>query len=306
MLVICRKQIYNTTIMPQRKLDSYVSGQIARTNPLEGGPAFEAWQSGRSVMASTWGDYASRLAEMLPDGEDKSLDTILSKLCIGHDELQDPSIHFGDDYGSEFSDYETHFRNATYKEATEYYAPEVKRLQMILDAILEGYEVDDQTAADERADKLEHEIEAAHEKFRNLDNPTEEQEDNYTSEEIRLCMQRDALRSGVVIPVKEFVDTMLEVNLIHDEDFKSELAHVWVRSLRLALLDFYDEYDCVSEMPVSSIVVGRDIFANMRSRLEHLQPEQEDHYNKRWEEVESVFITNHIKEHPLITGIGEK
>ncbi|MCA9341517.1 hypothetical protein KC952_03215 [Candidatus Saccharibacteria bacterium] len=292
--------------MPRRKLDSYVSGQIARTNPLEGGPAFEAWQNGSSVMASTWGDYASRLVEKLPDGEDISLETILTKFCIDLDKFQDPSIHFGDAYGSKFSEYKTHFRNVTYKEVTEYYAPEVKRLQMILDAILEGYEVDNQAVADKRADELQNEIDAAYEEFRKLDNPTEEQEDNYTSEQIRLCMQRDALRSGVAIPLAKFVDNMLQVSLIHDEDFKSELAHVWVRSLESAFSDFYDKYDYASEMHVSKIVVGRDIFANMRSRLKSLQPEQEDHYNKRWQEVEPVFITNHIKEHPLITGIGEK
>lgn len=306
MLAIYGKQTYNATIMPQRKLDSFVSGGIARTNPLEGGPAFEAWQNGTSVMASTWGDYASRLAELLPEGEDASLDAILGKLCIGRGELRDPAIHFGVGSGYEFSDYETHFREVTHKEVTDYYAPEVARLQMTLDAILEGYKVDDQAEADKQADKLQDEIDAASEKFRELADPTEEQEIDYDNEQNARWMKRDALRSGVVIPLAEFVDTMLQVNLIHDGDFKSELAHVWVRSLSSALQEFHYEYSYAAEMPVSSIVVGREMFATMRDSLEHLWPEQEAHRKQRWQEVKSVFITNRIQEHPLITGVGEK
>lgn len=292
--------------MSQRTLDLFVSSKIARTNPLEGGPAFEAWQNGTRIMASTWGDYISRLAEQMPDDEVVNLDSLLAKLCIGREELHDRSVHFGINSGYEFSDYETNFRKVTYKEVTDYYASEVARLQMTLDAILEGYIVADQTEADLQAVKLQAKIVSASEKFRALDSPTEKQEIDYGNKQSARYMQRDALRSGVVIPLSEFVDTMLQVNLIHDGDFKSELAHVWIRSLSSALQDFHYEYSYASEMPVSSMVVGREMFAVMRKGLEHLWPEQEAHRRQRWEDVESVFITNHIQEHPLITGLGEK
>lgn len=292
--------------MPRRKLDSFVSNRIARTNPLEGGPAFEAWQNGTPIMASTWGDYASCLAEQLPDGCDTSLDTILRMLCIGRDELRDPTIHFGVDSEYEFSDYETHFRKITHQEASDYYAPEVARLQMTLDTILQGYRVNDQAEADKQADKLQDEIDLASEKFRKINSPTKEQEIDYDNKQNARCMQRDALRSGIVIPLAEFVDTMLQVNLIHDGDFKSELAHVWVRSLSSALQNFHHEYSYASEMPASSIVVGREMFTAMRNGLEHLWPEQEAHRKQRWQDIEPIFITNRIEKHPLVTGVGER
>lgn len=292
--------------MPRRNLGSFVSDKIARTNPLEGGPAFEAWQNSTNVMSSTWGDYVSRLAEQLPDGEEMHLNALLAKLCISRVELQDPSVHFGANSGYEFGEYETHFQKTTHREVADYYAPEVTRLQMTLDAILEGYKVSDQAAADKQADMLQDTIETASENFRLVTNPTEEQEIYYANEQNARCMRRDALRSGVVMPLAEFVDTMLDVNLIHDGDFKSELAHVWVRSLSSALQDFQYEYGYASDMPVSHIVVGREMFSAMRGGLRHLWPEQEAHNKQRWQEVKSVFITRRIHEHPLITGTGEK
>lgn len=288
-----------------RKLDSFVSGKIARTNPLEGGPAFEAWQNGTSVMASTWGDYVSRLAELVPEDE-VQLDDLLTKLCIGREELRDHTVHFGPGNSYEFGDYKYHFRSVTYKEAEDYYAPEVARLQMTLDAILEGYKVTNQASADKEADVVQDEISRADEAFDNIAAPTEEQQDEHNIEQNARCMRRDALQSGVVIPLAEFADTMLQVNLIHEGYFKSELAHLWVRALSSAIQNFYREYNYAPNMPVDRIVVGRELFADMRWTLADIGNEKEAHYKRRWQEVEPVFITNYIHEHPLVTGLGEK
>lgn len=288
-----------------RQLDSFVSGKIARTNPLEGGPAFEAWQNGTSVMASTWGDYVSRLAELVPDDEIQ-LDDLLAKLCIGREELQDPTVHFGQGNPYEFGDYEESFRRVAHKEAEDYYAPEVTRLQMTLDAILEGYKVSDQSSADEEANIIQDEIRRADETLRAIPAPTQEQHSEHDIEQSARCMRRDALQSGVVIPLAEFVDTMLQVNLIHDGDFKSELAHVWVRALSSTIENFYHEYNYAPDMPVDKIVVGQELFGYMRGYLGHIWKEKEAHYKQRWQEVKPVFITNYIHEHPLVTGLGEK
>ena len=291
--------------MAKNELSSYVSGGIARKNPLEGGPALEAWRNGTNIMASTWGDYVSRLAELLGEAD---VDILLSKLCIDRDELRDPSVHFDVKSGGEgeFVDYKERFRRASYKEITDCYAPEIARLQMTLDTILEGYRVPDQDEARKEAKLIQEEITQASELFRVVDDPTPEQQDAYDIEQDERCMRRGALVSGTVIPLAEFVDAILQVNLIHSGDFQSELAHVWVRALSAALDRFFDEYGHAPNMPVSRIVVGREIFDNMRDNLGDIWPEQRAHYEQRWAEVEPVFITTRIQEHPLVKGVGEK
>lgn len=290
--------------MPRRRLDSYVSNRIARTNPLEGGPAFEAWQNGTNVMASTWGDYASRLAELLED--DIPLDGLLGKLCIGRLELQDPTVHFGTRLGWEFDDYMSHFQRVTHNEALDYYAPEIKRLQMTLDAILEGYKVPDVMAAREESGRIQDEIAEAEELFDDNSRTSDEEREAHLFGQTERCMRRDALDSGVIIPIDEFVSTLLSVNLIQDGDFKSDLAQVWVRALKNAVESFLYDWDYAADIPAGRVVLGRDTFMEMRAGLGHIWREQEAHREQRWKEVEPVFITNYIQEHPLITGEGEK
>lgn len=290
--------------MPQRRLDSYVSNGIARTNPLEGGPAFEAWQNGTNIMASTWGDYTSRLAEQLAD--DIPLDGLLGKLCISRAELEDPTVHFGPKSGWEFDNYRSYFDRVSQKEALNYYTPEIKRLQMTLDAILEGYKVPDEAAAREEAERIQDEIVEADRSFVDDSSTSDEEHEAHLFAQAERCMKRDALHSGVVIPIDEFVSTMLSVNLIQEGDFKSELAQAWVRSLGNSIDYFLKDYDYAADIPANRVVLGRDAFMWMRSDLDHIWPEQEAHRKQRWEEVKPVFITHYIQEHPLITGEGEK
>lgn len=290
--------------MPQRRLDSYVSYGIARTNPLEGGPAFEAWQNGTNVMASTWGDYTSRLAEQLED--DIPLEGLLGKLCIGRSELEDPTVHFGPRRDWEFDDYMGQFQRVTHKEALEYYTPEIKRLQMTLDAILEGYKVPDVVAAREEAGRIQAEIAEAEDLFDDDSSTSDDEREAHLFAQTERCMNRDALDSGVTIPIDEFVSTMLSVNPVQDGDFKSDLAKVWVRALNNAVDSFLNDWNYAADIPASRVVLGRDTFMVMRIGLAHIWREQEAHRKQRWEEVKPVFITNYIQEHPLITGKGEK
>lgn len=290
--------------MPRRRLDLYVSNGIARTNPLEGGPAFEAWQNGTNIMASTWGDYISRLAERLED--DIPLEGLLGKLCIGRSELQDPTVHFGPRRAWEFDDYIGQFQRFTHQEALDYYTPEIKRLKTTLDAILEGYKVPDSAVAREEAERIQDAVAEAEKSFDDNSHTSDEEREAHLFEQTERCMKRDALYSGVIIPIDEFVSTMLSVNLIQDGDFKSDLAQVWVRALKNAVESFLYDWDYAADIPTGRVVLGRDTFMEMRAGLGHIWREQEAHRVQRWQEVEPVFITNYIQEHPLITGEGEK
>ena len=246
-------------------------------------------------MADTWGGYVSRLAELLDD-ESLSLDDLLSMLRIDRSDLQDPTVHFND--RTEFEGYKLRFR----KEMADYYAPEIARMQKIFDDIIDGHKVPDQAAANEEADQMQDEIDCAE------PGPTQEDYETYCIEQAVRGMRRDALRSGAIMPITEFVATMLSVNLINDGDFKSELAPVWVRALNRALESFYTnrtyEDGNVSDVPADRIVVGQETFTYMRDSLEDIREEIDKCQYWPWKIVEPVFVTDHAQINALITGVG--
>lgn len=269
--------------MPARQLGSTLSHRVARINPFQGGPELQAWLDGSLIIATTWGDRVSRLAEHL--GEPVSLETLLGKLCVGRDVLQDPGVHFKDSHGREFETYQRHFQETTRQELYSQYAPDIQRLELTLDAILGSFRVEDHRKARAEADKLQETIDATAKRGDTI---------------IPLVMRREALRSGVVAPLQDIFTSILEVNAIHEGEFMSELAPVWVRAFSEALDDYCDKWRSHSSLEAKEAIVGRQFFDVMRRNLTFTRQEEDEYTRARWEEIQPVFITRHFENHPLL------
>lgn len=283
-------------------LASHVSGKIARTNPLEGGPEMEAWRNGSAVMADTWGGYVSRLGELL--GPEVGLPELLGKLCIDREALADPKVQFAGPGQAGFNTYRGIVRNRVYEEVKDYFKPELVRLHTIIDAIMEGYRVPDENQANEQAEELQLQIQAVSaEEMRSL---APDERAALSMKQTALCMHRDALGTGVVIPAAEFVSIMLSANVVASEDAPSELAENWVAAVKYTLENFIDEFSYDKHIPAEQCVLGRDAFVEMKAHLLDLSDQMMRAENERWDKIRPVFYARPISEHPLVTGINEK
>src|SRR5690606_35090476 len=112
-----------------KNLDSFVSGKIARTNPLEGGPAYDAAIEGRPNIADTWGGYVTRLM----DYHDLSPEDAIAALGVTKEQLADPDVQFTT--AESYEDFKYWQKEKYSQEAKIDLDIEVKRLISIVDEV---------------------------------------------------------------------------------------------------------------------------------------------------------------------------
>lgn len=262
----------------QLSLDSFVSGRIARTNPIEHTPEFEAALNGHDFVPDTWGGYATRLM----DYHDLEPAEAIAALRLTSEQLSDPDILFTTD---SYYDPRQYYLKLFHKEALSDFEVEARRLRGVVDLVMTAYLVGDEKAASEQADQLQAQI------------------SNRELEEDKIdlaCARRDSLISGVQISMDEFVQTMLGANVI-DEEHPSELATQWIQSIKDVVEDTCREYFLDEEVKASDIVLGREAFTFMK-RL--LSPGEEAYRvaDENWNYIKPVFIARPLKEFSLIAG----
>lgn len=264
----------------QLSISSFVSGRIARSNPIEQTPEFEAALSGSDFIPDTWGGYATRLM----DARDLEPTEAIAALGLEPWQMADPDIHFV--RGSWQSNPYSYFVNGKfYDDALEDLNKESDRLRNIVDVVMSGYVLEDSVAADEEADRIQSKIESK----------------ELSSDEMDLaCAERDALYSGVRIGLDEFVATTLSVNAVSGEE-PSELAQLWVRAVKETVEDVCSDYFIDEEAIVKDIVLGRSAFVAMKRGL-HPSNEAMEAAQNRWDFVSPAFKARPLQEFSLIAG----
>jgi hypothetical protein len=267
-------------MVKQLSLDSFVSGGIARRNPIEHTPEFEAALSGSTIIPDTWGGYATRLMDLY----DLEPSEAIAILGLTREQMADPEIKFGPQ-AYHRSPYSFFVHGRFYEEAQKDLKVEARRLRSVVDIVMSGYVLVDTVVANEEADKIQTKIESR----------------ELSSDEMNLaCAERDASYSGVRISLDEFVATMLSVNAISGEE-PSELAQLWVRSVKEVVEDICRKYVIDEESIVKNIVLGRDAFTEMKGGL---NPSQEalEAAEDRWDFIKPVFTARPLREFSLLAG----
>ena len=268
-----------------------VSGSIARVMPVEGGPATEAMFKRNNVVKASWGHYASTLLEYWSErGENYEPAQILELLGVDSEMLRDNRVQFQQSSYPSFSEYTSDRMAVFRKQAEQYFAPEAERLCEIIDVVMSGYTVD-QTVATEEIKGIRTQLKG------HVGN------DEFT----KLALRDDALESGVVIDLAEFVDTMLKVQTIQPGEFQSELSRTWLRGVRNALGDVKNNYRKYGvykseKQKVNGVVVGRDAFLTVKRTLRQAEKEISGLSQEMWAIIQPAFTAPKLAEHPLITG----
>lgn len=278
-------------------LDSYVSGRVARTFPIERTPEVQAALAGRKIVSNTWGGYATKLMDQLDIGPEEAV----SLLKLTPEMLRDPELQFmpKDRYegGYTFADYEYLMLSKYRGEAEKDIEPEVRRLVDTVDAVMSGYKVADRDQAQQQAGQLQAEIGTI---------TAGKPGDQLTPQECKrvdlMILERDALQSGVIIGLEEFVTTMLNVSIL-DPDNPSELAQLWINSLQEAVEIFWQDYRFSDpEIKVGDIIVGEDIFLLMKRNIAGSGRFAEEYAKSAWERIEPVFLAPLLEDLPVIAG----
>lgn len=277
------------------RLESHVSGSVARTNPMEQSPANQAALEGRPNIADTWGGYATRLM----DHHDIDPYEAVEALGITREHLADPEVIFTDP-----NSYRAfmHSRTDAYRdEAKRDLGVEVNRLRDIVDEVMKGYVID--PSEHPTPDEIQAEINEKGERIHQI--PEGDEHDRAEVEIDKLVMERDALESGVRITVDEFVATMLATNVLNEEH-PSELASVWIGALSDAVKYFWQDYSYMrvdgEEPSLSQLVAGREIFTNFRNFLGDTHKEADAIAKERWAYIEPAFKAPAFTDLPLIAG----
>lgn len=278
-------------------LESYVSGKIARTAPMENTPAIRAALSGSRVVPDTWGSYATHLMDHLDIGPEEAI----TLLKLTPDMIADPTIQFemNGGYGFQYtlSDYQQKMLEEFKKDAYKEFGPEIKRLLDVVEVVRKGFEVEDSAAAALQAELLQAEIEGIG-KGKSIN--------EFTPEERKasdlLVLRRDALRSGVVVQLDEFVKIMLRTNIL-DPDQPSKLAGLWIDAIFESIDYFWNDYRySESNLHAGEIVAGRRLFDEMRSIITRCHKPTRDYAQAQWERIKPVFIAPFVKDLPLVAG----
>lgn len=262
----------------QLSLDSFVSGRIARTNPIEKTPEFEAALNGSEFIPDTWGGYATRLMDMrdLEPGES------IAALGLTGEQLADPEIQFTFDSYDNPRDF---YVNKFYTEALKDLEVEARRLRGIVDVVMSGSMYDDLDAALVESELIQSEID----------------DGKYEDDEMDLaCTARDALDSGVEIAMDEFVVEMLSTNVLNDE-YPSELARLWIQTIKDVVEDVCEEYRLDEEVKAHYVVLGRDAFIKMKAWLKPYELAR-DVAEERWDYLKPVFTARALGEFSLLAG----
>ncbi|MBP9738883.1 hypothetical protein KBD20_04295 [Candidatus Saccharibacteria bacterium] len=274
-------------------LASYVSGSIARKNPLEGGPRLEAALDGSGVIADTWGGYATRLMDLYDIEPEEAI--ALLELTPAH--MRDSDIHFQSGRG--FGDFEYHTKQRYIEAATKDLIPEVLRMQNTVDTVMSGYVLSNTVEAKNQAEDIQLEIDIASEEGRLLEFGSAER-DQYNRDQDFRCMKRDALYSGVSIQLDEFVRTMLETNIL-DPEYPSELWKVWITALDHAV-DYFWRDSAKPDLKISEMVAGRSIFIDFKSSLSDTYAVATEISEARWKVIEPIFRADLIHDISLVAG----
>jgi hypothetical protein len=297
---------YDTKGVMKRAVDplvSNLSGAIARTNPLEGGPEFEAMFN-HGVISTTKSHHLS----ILMDRGDYEVDEALSVLDWSMDDIREPGIFLPDTRA--FDSFHRSKMDDFRDEARTDLTIEVKRLKSIVDIVMTGYMVGDQEEADTQADQIQADIREASDQYTG---PTSEmciKEDDHeglkqytdqsNAQAVR-CMERDALNSGVRMNAAEFVATMLNITHVLDPERPSELWKVWVSAIENTIDRIWR--DAVKpDPPISKLIADRSAFKNMKDMLEDTYRQEEETARARWALMQPAFLTKQFNDAPIMTG----
>lgn len=286
--------------MPGERLESHVSGSIARTNPLENTPEMQAIMGGTRIIASTMGDFATRLMDHL----DCDPAEAIYLLGVSDESLADPHIFFQGGRG--FDSFESHWRRQFEQVFQKDLTVELQRLEGIVDTVMSGYLVDDTEQAKQQAEAIQEEISEELSRRRNL--PTnelsgaDEAELEQKQNEMAIkCMKRDALNSGVYIGVDEFVRVMLSTHVI-DPEIGSEMGAQWVEAI-LDAVDAHWREAVRPDITVGEMVGGRELFTTMKSNLSSGMSQLSYRYtDDLWEKISPIFFARKLEDIALING----
>lgn len=280
-----------------KNLGSYVSGKIARSNPLEGGREFDAAADGSGVKANTWGGYATELMDLYDLEPQEAIDL----LGLTPEQMRDPHVHF--QRGNWFYAFKNSMINKYEEDARKDLLVEARRLIDVVDIVMNGYRLPDIAEANARAEEIQDDMDDESRRIREL--ARRETEEERQEQDIR-CMDRDAHYSGVRISVDEFVAVMLSTNVL-SEEHPSELAQIWISALSDAVEYFWIE-NARPDFEIGKMIAGRDIFETFKSNLKDVHRLSYEYAQARWKVVEPVFIADarSLRELALVTGQEEK
>lgn len=258
---------------------------------VEGGPFYERSLQGGGLVASTWGDYASRLVEM--GVVDPSVEAVCTFLHIEPDDLADQTIHLEEDIVGQW-----YFAQLRTDWAGEYEAQN-KEAANGLSHYLRGL-MDDawQAPADaqEQADQIQAEFDDLRVVRRNTETTPRERSMVYLK-----ALKRDALYSGVVVSLAEFVRCVYAYD---GEQFYAagELAH-GVREMIEYDRSLSEVIENNPDLPASEIILGKDQLSEFWMAMGSLWSTKKQAYvDQKWEQVKPAFIATSYAEHSLFAG----
>jgi len=282
-------------------LVSNLSGKVARTNPLEGGPEFEAmFQDG--IISTTKSHHLS----ILMDKGDHDVHEALSLLGWTMDDIREPGIFLPDERA--FYRMRHEFEDRIIEQEQDNLRVEVRRHQGIIDVVMTGFVVEDQDDADMRADQKQEEIKKAEEEYMGPSEYRYAKNDEeievwlkHGNEQAILCMARDALRSGVWITGDEFARIMLEGTNVLQPEYPSELAKTWISAVNYTIEDAWRDA-VLPEITVGEMVLGRAAYEGMKRSVDNTYARAKEIADGKWALIKPAFLVQRFDESPLITG----
>ncbi len=262
---------------------------------VTGGPFYERSLQGGGLVPSTWGDCASRLVEA--DLVEPTVEAVCDFLFIEPSDLSDPRVYFTDSFIA--SGYFSNIKKRWEEEFAKEYGEQAK----VHDEYLQNKIQTDWTApedADAQAKGIQSKISELLESRRGRQDADPDAE--VSNREIDLmCLKRDALYSGVAVPMDTFAQAVLgdaEDPFFTPTERAKALSEMIEddRNLREVVYDYPD-------IPASDVIIGEDQIDEYRMCLKAFWRDRQIEYvETKWGAVKPIFIAPSYKELPLFTG----
>ncbi len=261
-------------------------------NAHESTPEFEASMSGSLVIPATWGDLASRICEA--GLVEPTVDDVCDYLKISREVLVDPEIARSP--ANDIYDLRRRVEQDLKREFVETHGETADEFGAYIDERVSAWAVED---GEVKGDEIQRQIDT-----QVPDRFSDEWSDYYNDyrrvdQTSLLCLKRDALHSGVEVPLIDFVETVFAEYKGKQFFTKDELAG----SIGVMVDDIIRKYVLrdPEQIKVEDVVLGKDqVDEFMYATREIFRAKTNKHVRQNWERLEPFLYAPAPSTYPLL------